>query len=52
MSKYKIIYQCANGFEGTEYVHAVNRLMAFAIFEDLGYEGVINADVFRVEEDE
>lgn len=51
MHPYKIVYQCSNGFEGEEIVYAVNRIMAFEVFKELGYENVINADCFRVIED-
>lgn len=52
MNKYKIIYQCSDGYEGEEIVMAVNRMMAFEVFKDFGYEDVINADCFRVLDDE
>lgn len=51
MNEYKIIYKCANGFEGEEIVMAVNRMMAFEVFEELGIEDVVDADCFRVMED-
>ena len=37
MNKYKIVYRCNNGFEGEEIVSAVNRTMAFEIFEKVEY---------------
>ena len=52
MTKYKIIYQCSDGYEGEEIVYAVNRLMAFEVFKELGIEDVVNADCFRVLDDE
>ena len=52
MNLYKIIYQCSDGYEGKEIVCAANRLMAFEVFADLGIEDVINADCFRVEDEE
>ena len=52
MNKYKVVYQCSNGFEGKEFVYAINRVMAFEVFKELGIEDVINADCFLVEEDE
>lgn len=52
MNKYKVIFQYSDGTEGIEYVYAVNRMMAFMVFEDLGYEDVVNADVFRVLDEE
>ena len=48
MNKYKVIFQYSDGTEGIEYVYAVNRIAAFMAFEDLGYEDVVNVDVFRV----
>lgn len=52
MYEYRVVYQCSDGTEGEVIVMAVNRMMAFMVFEDLGYENVINADVFRVLDDE
>ena len=48
MNEYKIIYTCSDGYEGEEIVMAVNRMMAFEVFADLGIEDVVNADCFRV----
>ena len=48
MNEYKIVYQCSDGYEGEEIVCAVNRMMAFEMFEELGIEDVVNADCFRV----
>lgn len=53
MNKYKIIYECRNGFKGEEIISAVNRPMALEIFE--GFECFKNAfkiDCFRVIEEE
>lgn len=52
MNKYKVIFQYSDGTERIEYVYAVNRIAAFMVFEDLGYENVVNADVFRVLDEE
>lgn len=52
MYKYKIVYQCSDGYVGEEIVYAVNRMMAFEVFEDFGYEDVVNADCFRVNDEE
>lgn len=52
MNKYRIEYQTSDGYEGVEYVYAANRIAAFMVFEDLGYEGVVNADCFRVLDEE
>lgn len=53
MNEYRIVYQCSDGYEGEEIVMAVNRMMAFEVFEELGIEDVVNADCFRViDEDE
>ena len=51
MNKYRIVYQCSDGYVGEEIVYAVNRIMAFEVFEDFGIEGVVNADCFRVLEE-
>ena len=48
MNEYKIVYQCGDGYEGEEIVMAVNRMMAFEVFSELGIEDVVNADCFRV----
>lgn len=48
MNEYRIIYTCSDGYEGEEIVMAVNRMMAFEVFEDLGIEDVVDADCFRV----
>lgn len=52
MYEYRIVYRCADGFEGEETVMAVNRMMAFAVFEELGIENIVNADCFRVLDNE
>ena len=52
MNKYKIIYKCSDGYEGEEIVMAVNRIMAFEVFQELGIEDVVSADCFRVLDDE
>ena len=48
MNYYRIVYQCSDGYEGEEIVCAVNRMMAFEVFKELGYEYVISADCYRV----
>lgn len=48
MNEYRIVFKCANGFEGEETVMAANRMMAFEVFADLGIEDVVEADCFRV----
>lgn len=52
MNEYKIVYECCDGHKGEEIVHAVNRMMAFEVFEGFGIEDVINADCFRVPDGE
>lgn len=52
MNEYKIVYTCSDGYKGEEIVMAANRIMAFEMFEDLGIEDVVNADCFRVLEDD
>ena len=37
MNEYKIIYKLKNGFIGEEIVCAVNRTMAFELFEKVKY---------------
>ena len=49
MNKYRIMYRCSNGFEGEEIVMAVNRTMAFEIFETFEYfKDVVAVDCFRI----
>lgn len=52
MYKYQIFYECSDGFVGTEYVYAINRMMAFEMFKDFGYENVVNVDCLRIKEEE
>lgn len=52
MNKYKIIYQCSDGYKGEEIVCAANRMMAFEVFEEIGIQDVVNADCFRILEEE
>lgn len=51
MYEYKIVYTCSDGYKGEEIVMAVNRMMAFEVFADLGIADVVNADCFRVLDD-
>lgn len=48
MNKYRMVYQCSNGFQGEKIVYAANRMMAFEIFEDFEYIDVVSVDCFRV----
>ena len=48
MNKYRIIFVCADGYEGEEYVMAVNRIMALECFKAFGYSDVVAAEAFRV----
>ena len=48
MNEYRVMYQCSDGYESEVTVMAANRLMAFEVFKDLGFENVVNADVFRI----
>lgn len=48
MNEYKIIYECNNGYVGEEIITAVNRMMAFEAFKELGIADVVNVDCFRV----
>ena len=48
MNEYRMVYKCSDGYEGEEIVCAVNRMMAFEVFEDLGIENVVNVDCFRI----
>ena len=48
MYEYKIVYRCGNGYVGETIVMAVNRIMAFEVFGELGIEDIVSADCFRV----
>ena len=37
MNKYKIVFKLRNGFIGEEIMYAVNRTMAFELFEKVEY---------------
>lgn len=52
MNEYRIVYQCSDGYEDEVTVMAANRTMAFMVFEDFGIEDVVNADCYRVLNDE
>jgi hypothetical protein len=52
MYKYKLIFTCADGFEGEEIVMAVNRIMAMEVFEAFGYEDVVSLECYRIEDEE
>ena len=53
MNEYRIEYVCSDGYEDEVIVCAVNRIMAFEVFEELGIEDVVRAECFRVlDEDE
>ena len=52
MYEYEIVYTCSDGCVGREIVMAANRMMAFEVFKELGIDNVINADCFRVLDDE
>lgn len=51
MYQYRIVYQCSNGYKGEEIVYAVNRMMAFEVFKELGIDDVVSTDCFRVIDD-
>lgn len=51
MNEYRIVYRRSDGYEGEEIVMAVNRMMAFMVFEDFGIEDVVYAECFRVIEE-
>lgn len=53
MNEYRIVYRCSDGYEGEEIILATNRIMAFEVFKDFGYEDVVSADCFQItDEDE
>lgn len=54
MGEWKITYTTESGFEGEEIICAVNKMMAWEMFEEIaaGYEEkVISADCVRVIEE-
>ena len=48
MNQYRMVFQCSNGYKDEVIVDAANRVMAFAIFEELGFEDVVSVDCFCV----
>ena len=52
MNEYRMVYKCSDGYEGEEIIPAVNMVMAFEIFEELGIEDVVSVDCFRILEDD
>ena len=52
MYEYKIVYTCADGYEGEEIVVAANRVMAFEVFEEFGIEDVVDVECFCIFEEE
>ena len=52
MNYYRIVYRCSDGYEGEEIIMAANRIMAFEVFKDFGYEDVVSADCYRIPDDE
>lgn len=50
MHKYRLVFTCADGYEGEEIVMAVNRTMALYCFEAFGYENVVSLECYRVED--
>lgn len=51
MHEYRLVFTCADGYEGEETVMAINRMMAFGCFEAFGYENVVSLECYRVEEE-
>lgn len=52
MNQYIIVYQTSDGYESEVIVSAANRIAAFEVFNELGYENVVNADCYRVLDEE
>ena len=48
MNYYKVVYRCSDGYTGEDIVCAANRLMAFEVFKELGYEDVIDVDCYLI----
>ena len=48
MNKYKLIYTYKDGSVRKEIIYAVNRMMAFSIFEDFNYQDIINVECIRI----
>lgn len=49
MNKYRIVFKCKNGFEGEEIICAVNRTMAFEIFEKVDcFKDIAAANCFLI----
>ena len=52
MNEYKIVFECSDGYSGEETVMAVNRIMAFEIFEEFGYEDIVSVNCYCITDDE
>lgn len=52
MNQYRIAYQTSDGYEDEVIISAANRIAAFEVFNELGYENVVNADCYRVLDEE
>ena len=48
MNQYRIVYTCKDGYTDEVIIDAACRVMAFKIFETLGFEDVIKVDCYRV----
>ena len=48
MSEYRVTYLCDNGFDGEVIVFAVNRIIAFEVFQTLEIPNVISVDIVRI----
>ena len=44
MKTWKITYKTKDGFIGEVEVNAVNRVMAYEVFDSMGFENVIDAN--------
>ena len=52
MNQYRIVYTCKDGYTDEVIIDAACRVMAFKIFETLGFEDVIKVDCSRVVSEE
>ena len=50
MNEYRIVFQYKSGHKDEIIIDAANRIMAFEIFESLGFEDVVSVDCYRVTE--
>ena len=52
MGFYRVVYRCNDGYEDEVVVYATSKYMAFVVFENCGYDNVVNTNIFKIIEEE